>query len=202
MAGGPRTGEDRIFTVPNGITALRLACLPLFVWLLVRDGRSGWFAAAVLLGVLGATDGVDGYVARHFRQVSAAGKVLDPLADRLLLAVAAISIIAVGAVPAWVAVMALAREAVVAVGFLVVAIAGGRRMNVRWVGKAATFALMCALPLFVAGHSTIGWHGAAEDLGWVCAVPALLLGWYAVATYVEPARHAMAEGRRERRDAR
>ena len=63
-------GEDRILTVPNGLTLIRLLCLPVFVWLLTRPHRAGWYPAALLLAGLGVTDGVDGYVARHFHQVS------------------------------------------------------------------------------------------------------------------------------------
>ena len=74
--------ESAILTVPNVITLVRLACLPLYLYLLF--GRDNRVAAAVLLAVLGATDWVDGYVARHFHQVSNLGKVLDPMADRLL----------------------------------------------------------------------------------------------------------------------
>ena len=98
---------DRVVTVPNGITLVRLVCIPLFVWLLFGAHRQ--IAAAVLLGVLGATDWVDGYVARRFHQVSTAGKVLDPLADRLLVATAIISTAVYGAVPWWFAGLTLAR---------------------------------------------------------------------------------------------
>ena len=155
-----RRGEDRILTVPNVVTVIRLLCIPLFIWLLARPNRSGYVSAAVLLAVLGATDGVDGYVARHFHQVSTLGKVLDPVADRLLLGVAALAIVIVGAVPTWVAVAALSREALVALGFLVVAAAGGRRVDVQWAGKAGTFGLMLAFPLFLAGHDA---HRLAPD---------------------------------------
>lgn len=191
-------GEDRILTIPNFITLARLLCIPVFVLLLLRPERAGWYPAALLLGGLGVTDGVDGYVARHFHQVSTLGKVLDPLADRLLLGVGAVSIIAVGAVPTWVAVVALLREALVAGGFLYVAAAGGRRMDVQWAGKAGTFGLMCALPLFLAGHANDDWHSIAEGLAWVCVIPALVFGWYAAITYVPKARQAIAEGRSER----
>lgn len=193
---------DRVLTVPNLITAVRLACIPLFVLLLLRAGHSGWYPAALLLAGLGITDGVDGYVARHFGQVSTLGKVLDPTADRLLLGTAAVSIIAVGAVPVWVAVIALMREVLVAAGFLYVAAAGGRRMDVQWAGKAGTFGLMCALPLFLAGHARDDWHSVAEVLAWVCVVPALLLAWYAAVTYVPRAREALADARRERAQSR
>jgi cardiolipin synthase len=196
-----RHGEDRILTVPNALTLVRLLCIPLFVWLIARPHRSGWYPAALLLGGLGVTDGVDGFVARHFNQVSTLGKVLDPVADRLLLGVAAVSIIVVGALPTWVAVVALSREALVAIGFLVVAAGGGRRMDVQWAGKAATFGLMVALPLFLAGHANDDWHRIAETLAWVGVIPALVVGWYAVVTYVPMARAALSEGRGQREEA-
>jgi cardiolipin synthase len=193
--GGRRQGEDRILTVPNALTVIRLGCLPLFVWLIARPDRAGWYPAALLLAGLGITDGLDGYVARHFHQVSNLGKVLDPIADRLLLATAAISIIVVGALPIWVAVVALVREAVVAGGFMAVAALGGRRMDVQWAGKAGTFGLMCALPLFLAGHAHDDWHSVAEVLAWVAVIPGLVLGWYAVVTYVPRARAVLAEAK-------
>jgi cardiolipin synthase (CMP-forming) len=193
--GGSPGPADRVLTVPNAITALRLACIPIFVVLLVADGHRHWIAAAVLLGAVGSTDWVDGQLARRLHQVSTVGKVLDPLADRLLLVVAALSIIAVGAVPTWVALVFLAREAVVAAGFLLVAALGGRRMDVQWAGKAGTFAMMCALPLFLLGHASESWHEVPEILAWVATVPAIGFGWYAVVTYVPLARRAVVESR-------
>jgi cardiolipin synthase (CMP-forming) len=196
MAVDAKPGEDRILTVPNALTLIRLCCIPVLVWLLARPDRAGWYPAALLLGVLGITDGLDGYVARHFNQVSTVGKVLDPVADRLLLGVAGIGVIIVGAVPLWVGVLALSREAFVAAGFLLVAIAGGRRMDVQLSGKASTFALMCALPLFLIGHADDDWHRVAEALAWVFVIPGLVLGWYSAITYVPKARATLAESRR------
>lgn len=191
-----RSGEDRILTVPNLVTTVRLLCVPLFLWMLLRGpGHRGWYPAALLLGALGATDGVDGFVARRFRQVSTVGKVLDPIADRLLLAAAAVSTIALGAVPLWVGLLAISREALVAIGFLTVAALGGRRMDVVWAGKAGTFGLMAALPLFLGGHANDDWHRTAETLAWICAVPGLVLGWVAVAIYVPRAVAAVKEAR-------
>jgi cardiolipin synthase (CMP-forming) len=193
-----RRGEDRILTVPNLVTVVRLLCIPLFIWLLARPNRSGYVPAAVLLAVLGATDGVDGYVARHFHQVSSLGKVLDPVADRLLLGVAALAIVIVGAVPTWVAVAALSREALVALGFLVVAAAGGRRVDVQWAGKAGTFGLMFAYPTFLLAHGHAGWQHPIEIVAWVSAVPALVLAWIAAASYVPLSRRALVRGRANR----
>ncbi len=104
-------GLDRILTAPNVITWSRLLCIPLFLWLLF--GRHRQTAAAVLLAVLGATDWVDGYVARRYRQVSTFGKVLDPTADRILVGTAVISVMVYGAVPLWFGVATIAREVLV-----------------------------------------------------------------------------------------
>src|SRR6185295_15479886 len=94
-----RARDDRVLTVPNAISIVRLLCVPLFVYLLFgRDDRA---YAAWLLGALGATDWVDGYIARHFDQVSTLGKVLDPMADRILLGVAVIALLVDGTVPTW-----------------------------------------------------------------------------------------------------
>jgi cardiolipin synthase len=195
VALGSGSAEDRILTLPNLITTVRLALVPVFVWLLVRPDRRGWYPAALLLGGLGITDGVDGFVARRFHQVSTVGKVLDPIADRLLLGAAAIGTVVLGAIPVWVAWLAIGREAVVAAGFLAVGALGGRRMDVSKAGKAGTFGLMCAIPLFLAGHASDDWHRVAEDLAWVCIIPGLLFGWYAVAGYVGPAIKAVRAGR-------
>jgi cardiolipin synthase len=190
-----RDGLDRVLTLPNVITLLRLACIPLFVWLIARPDRQGWYQAGILLAILGITDGVDGYLARHLGQVSTLGKVLDPLADRMLIATAGISVVVIGAMPLWLGVVAISREALVAAGFLYVAAAGGRRMDVQWAGKAGTFGLMCALPLFLIGHAHDDWHGLALTLAWVAVVPALILGWYAAITYIPKAREVLAMAR-------
>ena len=111
--------------------------------------------------MLGATDWVDGYVARHFHQVSTSGKVLDPVADRLLLGAGGDRHHrGHGAVPVWFGVAALAREVLVAGTVLALAALGARRIDVQWVGKAGTFGLMFAFPSFLLGHGTTGWHGA------------------------------------------
>jgi cardiolipin synthase len=186
-------GGDRIFTIPNLITVVRLLCLPLFLWLLfVEENR---VAAASLLGALGATDFVDGYIARHFNQASDLGKVLDPVADRLLFFVGAGGILVDGSVPVWFAVAILVREALVAAATLALAALGARRIDVTWFGKAGTFANMFAFPFFLAAESTVGWRDTAWVLAWVSAIPGLILSWYAAALYVPIARRALAEGR-------
>jgi len=190
-----RVGEDRILSLPNVVTSARLLLVPVFVWLLVQPHHRDWFAAAVLLAALGSTDWLDGQLARRLDQVTNLGKILDPTADRVLLATAVIGILAAGAVPLGVAVVALTREGLVAAAAVGLAIAGARRIDVTLVGKAGTFGLMCAFPLFLAGHSTIGWHHTALVLGWVAAVAGLVLGWVSILLYVPLARAALAAGR-------
>jgi len=184
---------SRILTVPNVLSVIRLASIPLFLWLLFgRDDRA---AAAYLLAGLGATDWIDGYVARRFDQVSTLGKVLDPTADRLLLGVGVVAILVDGAVPLWVGWAALIREGIVAVGALIVAALGGRRIDVTSLGKAGTFGLMFTFPLFLVSESAVSWADAARAAAWIAAIPALVLSYAAAALYVPLARTAVREGR-------
>jgi cardiolipin synthase len=184
---------DRIFTVPNVISLVRLSMIPVFLILLFgRDNRAG---AAGLLAGLGATDWVDGYIARHFDQTSTLGKVLDPTADRLMLLVSVAAIIIDGSIPVVVAVLVLFREGVVAVTALVLAAMGARRIDVTWYGKAGTFGLMFAIPFFLTAESTIGWRDTAEVLAWVCVIPGLIFGYIAAVQYIPLGRAALREGR-------
>jgi cardiolipin synthase len=192
-----REGEDRIITVPNALTALRLACLPVFVALMTRPNGSGLVAAAALLAALGVSDGLDGYIARHFDQVSSLGKVADPLVDRVLVLTAIIATVAIGAIPVWLVVVVLTREALVLAGSAALFLAGAKRIDVSWAGKAGTFGMMVALPLFIVGHAPFRWHTEAEWGAWVAAAWGLALGWYAVIGYLPRARAAVAESRRE-----
>jgi cardiolipin synthase len=187
---------DRILTVPNGITVVRLACIPLFLWLLFGDDRQT--AAAILLGVLGATDWIDGFVARRYHQVSTVGKVLDPVADRVLVVTAVIAITVHGAVPVWFAVATLAREVVVSAAVLLLASLGAARIDVLWVGKAGTFALMFAYPAFLLSYGTATWQGPIHVIAWVTGLIGLTMAWIAAASYVPVARKALADGRRGR----
>jgi cardiolipin synthase (CMP-forming) len=194
-AGEP--GLDRVLTVPNAITAVRLLCVPVFLWLLFGAHRQT--AAAVLLAVLGATDWVDGFVARRYHQVSTVGKVLDPAADRVLVGTAVIAVTVYGAVPVWFGTATLAREVLVSATVLALAALGARRIDVLWIGKAGTFGLMFAYPAFLLGHGNAGWQTVITDIAWVTGGVGLALAWIAAVAYLVPARQALAEGRAARR---
>jgi cardiolipin synthase len=192
-------GLDRILTAPNVITMVRLLCIPIFLWLLFGAHRQT--AAAVLLAVLGATDWVDGFVARRYGQVSTFGKVLDPTADRILVGTAVISIMVYGAVPIWFGVATIAREVLVSAMVLLLASLGAARIDVLWVGKAGTFGLMFAYPTFLLGYGSAGWQEPIRIIGWVTGLIGLGLAWWAAASYIAPARRALREGRAARRSA-
>jgi cardiolipin synthase (CMP-forming) len=191
--GSEETEDAGVLTLPNLITLARLACLPVFLWLLfAQENRA---AAAWLLAALGVTDWIDGYIARHMHQTSEVGKILDPVADRLLFFVGAGGILVDGSVPVWFAVVVLVREACVGGATLVLAALGARRIDVTWYGKAGTFMLMIAFPLFLAGESTLSWADTGAVLAWLAGIPGLALSLYAAALYVPLARRALAEGR-------
>jgi len=190
--------DHRVLTIPNAISVIRLLCAPVFLWLLF--GAEERTAAFVLLAVLGATDWVDGWIARRFDQGSVLGKVLDPVADRILLLTAAVALTIDGVVPTWVGVLVLVREAIVSAGTLALAAAGAARIDVQWTGKAATFALMFALPGFLLVDVLDPGTGrdVAEVLTWVATAGGLVLGYLAAARYVPIARDALRAGRHER----
>jgi cardiolipin synthase len=181
-------------TVPNLISLVRLLCVPVFVYLLLGADRP--LAAGVLLAVLGATDWVDGWIARRYDQGSAIGKVLDPVADRVLLIAAAVVLLIDGTVPWVVGVLVLAREAVISVAVVALAAAGARRIDVQWVGKAGTLALMFALPGFLLVSIT---EGAVNRVllvaTWFFTGTGLLLSYWAAVGYVPLARRALRDGR-------
>jgi cardiolipin synthase len=189
-------------TWPNAITLVRLLLLPVFLWLLF--GTNHRADAAWLLGTLGATDWIDGFVARRFQQVSNVGKILDPTADRLLVITGLLAVAAASGVPWWFALSTLARELIVSILTLVLAALGAARINVlRW-GKVSTFALMTTFPLFLLTtnphHAALRpWQHDARIACWVIGIAGLTLSWLVLFGYVRPALHALRSGRRGRR---
>lgn len=182
-----------ILTLPNIITVVRLCTLPVFVYLLF--GADDRWAAGWVLFLIGSTDWLDGYLARRLGQVSNVGKVLDPVADRLLFFVGVGSIIIDGSVPLWFAVAVLVREVAVAIGTLTLAALGATRIDVTWYGKAATFALMGAFPSFLVGASDHDTADAFRALAWIVGIPGLALAYWSALLYVPLGRKALAQGR-------
>ena len=184
---------NRVLTVPNLLSFGRLLCVPWFLWLLfAQDERVG---AAVLLAVLGATDWVDGYIARRFDQVSEFGKVLDPTADRILLGVAAVAIWIDGGIPGIVFWPVVIREILISIAVVALAAMGARRLDVLWVGKAGAFGLMFAFPFFLLAHAVDDSRELWRFLAWGCAIPGVAFSYYAAYEYARLVPSALSEKR-------
>jgi cardiolipin synthase (CMP-forming) len=169
----PGRVSSAIRTVPNAVTLLRLLLMPLCAYLLA-SGRYGW--GLVLTAVVGSTDWVDGWLARRFGQVSRLGQLLDPLADRLLIASVAIALVVRGVLPWPAAVLLVARDLFLLAGWPLLRRRGIEPPEVIFLGKAATMVLLFALPVLTLGATGVAVAGAAHLLG-------LALLWAGVAMY-------------------
>lgn len=181
----------QILTVPNSVTLVRIACLPVFWWLLFGAGnRAG---AAILLGALGATDWVDGWLARTLKQESLLGQIMDPVADRLLFFVGIVAIATDDSAPLWICVVVLAREVAVSIATLWLAALGASRIEVTWLGKTGTFILMFAFPLFLMSHSTVAGVRYWEWAAWVFAIAGIAVSYVAAVSYIPRAKAALKD---------
>lgn len=138
---------DRILTLPNALSVLRLLGVPLFLWLLLGPEADGW--AVVVLMVAGFTDWADGKLARAFGQGSKLGALLDPAADRLYIVATLVAFVIRDVVPLWVVAALVGRELVLGVVLLLLRRAGWPPLQVHYLGKAATFLLLYAFPLLL-----------------------------------------------------
>ena len=181
--------ERRILTIPNLLSAVRIALIPVFVALLLDpDTRLG---GIFLLGAVASTDWVDGYVARRFNQVTLLGKILDPIADRLAIAAALITFIATDLIPLWAALLILARDAVVMVAGLWLGAAKRIRIDVRPIGKYATFTLWWGISLVAWGNAGFALPDAALVVGWTWFVVGTVMYYAATVAYAKDVRRAL-----------
>jgi cardiolipin synthase (CMP-forming) len=174
---GPPEASERVSTairtVPNAVTLVRLLLMPVCAYLLAT-GRYGWGIA--LTAVVGSTDWVDGWLARRTGQVSRLGQLLDPLADRLLIASVAIALVVREVVPWQAAVLLVARDLVLLCGWPLLKRRGIEPPEVIFLGKAATLVLLFALPVLTLGATGVAVADAARVIG-------LLLLWAGVVMY-------------------
>ncbi|WP_454198872.1 CDP-alcohol phosphatidyltransferase family protein [Nocardia sp. Marseille-Q1738] len=141
---------DRILTVPNVLSVLRLLGVPLFLWLLLIERADGW--AFALLVASGVTDFLDGKLARLLDQSSRLGALLDPFVDRLFLVTTLAAFVIRGLLPWWVAALLVGRDLLLTATLSVYKRRDLPPPEVIYLGKAATFALMSALPWLLAGQ--------------------------------------------------
>ncbi|RKS77881.1 cardiolipin synthase [Motilibacter peucedani] len=179
---------DRVLTVPNALSALRLVGVPFFLWL-VLDHHDGW--ALALLVVSGLTDWLDGKIARATGTTSRLGALLDPAADRLYIVATLVGLTIRGVLPLWVPVVLVARELVLGVALLVLRRHGYGPLPVHFLGKAATANLLYAFPLLLLGDGRGTLESTADAFGWAFAVWGTVLYWYAGVLYLAQARELL-----------
>jgi cardiolipin synthase len=185
--------SSAIVTAPNAISLARLLLMPVCAWLLATQHYA---SGLVLTTVVGASDWVDGWLARRIRQVSRVGQLLDPFADRALIASVAVALLVRGVLP-WPAVALLVgRDLVLLAGWPLLKRRGVEPPEVVWIGKAATFDLLFALPLLVMGETTWVVATVAHALGLALLWLGVVLYYVAGVVYVRMALDGLA--RRER----
>ena len=195
-AGLPPTGEpgDRVATLPNALSALRLALVPVFFWL-VLGHRDGW--ALGVLAVSGFTDYLDGDLARRWNQVSRLGQLLDPVADRLYILATLVGLAWRDVVPWWLLVLVVGRDLVLSFTIPALARYGYGPLPVHFLGKAATFCLLYAFPLLLLAQIGGPVAEAALVLGWAFAWWGTGLYWWAGWLYLRQVREVLAAARAE-----
>ena len=187
---------DRILTIPNAISAARLAGVPVFLWLVLGPQTATADAWAVaLLIVAGLSDWLDGKIARALNQTSRLGQVLDPAADRLYIAATIIALAVRDIIPWWLVAILALRELVVGGALAVLKRrVGFGTLQVSLVGKAATLCLLYAFPLLFLGDHP-GWGGTlARVIGWAFAIWGTVLYWWAAMLYLIQVRSLTSRG--------
>jgi CDP-diacylglycerol--glycerol-3-phosphate 3-phosphatidyltransferase len=173
--------HDRLFTVPNALSAIRLALIPVFVYLLLVKHADGW--AVALLMFSGASDWADGKIARLMNQSSRLGAYLDPAVDRLYMLTTPIAFGLRGIVPWWIIAILLARDVLLAAEMPLLRTRGITALPVIYVGKAATFALMSAFPLILLGQWDALWSRVVLACGWAFLIWGLYMYLWSFVVY-------------------
>ena len=189
---------DQVVTLPNALSALRLALVPVFFWL-VLGHRDGW--ALGVLAVSGFTDYLDGNLARRWNQVSRLGQLLDPVADRLYILATLVGLAWRDVVPWWLLVLVVGRDLVLSFTIPALARYGYGPLPVHFLGKAATFCLLYAFPLLLLAQIGGPVAEPARALGWAFAWWGTGLYWWAGWLYLRQVREVLGAARAEQGSA-
>ncbi|HEY7876352.1 MAG TPA: CDP-alcohol phosphatidyltransferase family protein [Actinomycetota bacterium] len=182
--------HDRVLTIPNVLSGLRLATVPFFVWLFIGGHEN---VAVILYAAVAWTDFFDGYIARRTGSVSKLGQLLDPLADRVLIVALAVALVARDALSLWLAVAVIARDVLVLALWPLLERIGMKRIQVNDAGKTATACLLFGLTWLAWGETTFVVHSAGDDVGLPFIVAGAILYWIAGIMYAVEARKRVRE---------
>jgi cardiolipin synthase (CMP-forming) len=184
---------DRLWTVPNALSVLRLAGVPLFLWLLLGPQEDGW--ALVVFILSGLTDWLDGKLARWLNQMSRFGAMLDPLADRAYTLAAMVAFVIRDIVPLWVVLILVVRDLAVLVCLPLLRRAGYGPPEVLYLGKGATFVLLYAFPFLLFAQIDTGLQGVAAPIAYAFTVWGVVLYAWSGLIYVFQAVTAIRQAR-------
>lgn len=176
-----RTGLDRIWTVPNVISFIRLLFVPIFYWLLVT-GQDG--PALTVLIIATASDFIDGFIARTYNQVTTLGALLDPASDRLFIAASVLGLAVRGMIPLPLLIVIMSRDLLLLAIVLIRGVRVRDFPRVNFVGKTATFVLFVAFPVIVLSHVFLTAAIPLAVLGWILGASGAVLYWVAGFTYL------------------
>ena len=185
--------SQELKSVPNMLSILRLLLVPVFLWLLIADQ---FLVAFLVLMFASFTDWLDGFIARKFNQITSLGKVLDPSADRLFILATLIGLTVNEIIPAWLAIVIVARDLLLLIGYPISASHGFGPLPVHFLGKAATFALLYALPLLLLAEVWPTAEAVILPLAWGFAYWGIGLYWVAGFVYLAQLRQLISLERR------
>lgn len=180
----------RVVTVPNALSALRLAGVPLFLWLMLGPHADGW--ALLVLALSGVTDWADGVLARRLNQMSRLGALLDPAVDRLYILASLVALVLRAIVPWELAAVLVGRDLILAVALLLLRRVGWAPPEVHYLGKAATFCLLYAFPLLLLGSYQGVVASVARPIAWAFTLWGTGLYLWAGAVYLAQTRRLLA----------
>jgi cardiolipin synthase (CMP-forming) len=181
--------SDRVLTLPNVLSVLRLVGVPIFLWAILAEHD---VIALVTLMLSGLSDYLDGKIARRFGLESRLGQLLDPFADRLYIATTLLGLALRDIIPWWLVVLLVGREVLLAGVLWWIRRYGQVGLPVHFVGKAATFNLLYAFPLLLLGDGTSTFAEWALPIGWAFAWWGTVLYWIAGVMYIVQARQVVA----------
>lgn len=190
--------SERVITVPNALSALRILLVPVFL-VLVLAGLD--VAALIVIIISSASDFLDGIIARRFAQVTRLGQLLDPAADRLFIFAAVIALAVREVVPWWVVAVIVGRDLALAALGIALAQHGYGPLPVHHLGKLATFSLFYALPILVLGQAFPALQPVSDPIGWAFTLWGAFLYWWAGILYLRQSRELIARSARTGRGA-
>lgn len=188
--------SDRVLTLPNALSALRLLGVPLFLWLVLGPEADGW--ALLVLVLSGATDFLDGWLARRWNQTTRVGQLLDPVADRLYILAVVVGLGLREVIPWWLALSIPLRDALMWGLVPLLRTRGLSSLPVHFLGKSATFNLLYAFPLLLLGDGEGTAAELARTFGWAFAIWGVGLYWWAGVLYTWQVRRLLATTERVR----